>query len=149
MVFRTVFARLFDANGNPLGTSNPLPTQAVGTQDVYIVGGSFSVTAAPPKSNACTQNAPVAVGTVSTLALAANPARVRYLGQNVGIYPIYVLHGATGTPGPNNFTYILRTNAALRDGWGGDHEDSTYKGAVQIASPTNGGLGNFQEETLV
>lgn len=138
MVFRTVFARLFDTYGNPLGTpESPLN-----------IAGSFSITATPPVSNTPTSAGPTAIGTVSALALAANANRVRYILQNSGIYPIFVLHGA-GSAGPTNYTYILHSSGQLRDGYSGVWVDSTFKGAVQWACPSNGGLGVITEETQV
>jgi len=148
MVFRTVYARLFDVNGTPFGSSNPCLPSHRDSRCIRRWRVVSRSTTAPPKSNTPTSAGPTAIGTASAQALAANPNRVRYILQNSGIYPIFVLHGA-GSAGPSSYTYILHSSGVLRDGWSGLREDSTFTGAVQWACPSNGGLGVITEETQV
>ena len=80
-----------------------------------------------------TQNATVTSIASSTTALAANPARVGFILQNLGTNPLFVKYGSGAST--SSFSVVLKVSSVQDDGTGGviTGDSTIYTGIITIA----------------
>jgi hypothetical protein len=81
-----------------------------------------------------TQNATVTPVASAATALAANPARVGFMLQNLGTNTLFVKYGAGATT--SDFSVVLKVSSVADDGTGGiltSADTAVYTGIITVA----------------